>query len=235
MGSGSDFTAFQDFAGIPSLDLGFSAGSNDPVYHYHSNYDSFTWMDHYGDSQWHYHVTIAKIWALIAATLSETPIIALNATDYGEGLQIYLDSVKGKVNETSSSESSFSFHSLQNATTNLQKAAKSFDAYAFSLAQRIEEGVPWWRWWSRVRLYYEVRKVNEKTKLLERQFLYADGLDNRSWFKHVVFAPGRWTGYAGATYPGLVESFEDGNMHNARKWSRIVEECLHAAADLLKI
>lgn len=233
MGSGSDFTAFQDFAGIPSLDLGFGAGPKDPVYHYHSNYDSFWWMDHYGDSRWHYHVTITKIWALIAATLSETPIIALNVTDYGKGLQTYLNSVKDKAEEMQTS--SFSFHSLHNATTNLQEAAQSFDAHAVSLAAQIGEGVPWWRWWSRVRLYYEVRKVNEKAKLLERQFLYSRGLDHRSWFKHVVFAPGRWTGYAGATYPGLVESFEDGNMHNARKWSRIIEERLHAAADLLKI
>jgi N-acetylated-alpha-linked acidic dipeptidase len=234
MGSGSDFTAFQDFAGIPSLDLGFAAGPKDPVYHYHSNYDSFWWMDHFGDSHWHYHVTITKIWALIAATLSETPIIALNATDYGNGLQAYLDSVKAKANATTLSRS-FSFHSLDNATTNLQEAATSFDSYAFSLAQQVGEGVPWWRWWSRVRLYYEVRKVNQKVKLLERQFLYANGLDHRSWFKHVVFAPGRWTGYAGATYPGLVESFEDENLHNARKWSRIIEERLLAAADLLKI
>jgi N-acetylated-alpha-linked acidic dipeptidase len=44
MGSGSDFTAFQDFAGIPSLDVGFAAGPKDPIYHYHSNYDSFHWM-----------------------------------------------------------------------------------------------------------------------------------------------------------------------------------------------
>lgn len=234
MGSGSDFTAFQDFAGIPSLDLGFSAGPKDPVYHYHSNYDSFWWMDHYGDSHWHYHATIAKIWALIAATLSETPIIALNGTDYGKGLRVYLDSVKAKANETSANRS-FSFRSLENATTELQAAATSFDLHAFQLAGQIEEGVPWWRWWSRVRLYHEVRRVNEKIKLLERQFLYADGLDHRSWFKHVVFAPGRWTGYAGATYPGLVESFEDGNLHNARKWSRIIEERLHAAADLLKV
>ena len=233
MGSGSDFTAFQDFAGIPSLDLGFAAGPKDPVYHYHSNYDSFWWMDHYGDSRWHYHVTISKIWALIAATLSETPIIALNATDYGKGLQVYLDSVKDKAEEVKTS--SFSFHSLQNATTTLQEAAQTFDAHAVSLAGQIGEGVPWWRWWSRVRLFYEVRKVNAKAKLLERQFLYNRGLDHRSWFKHVVFAPGRWTGYAGATYPGLVESFEDGNMHNARKWSRIIEKRLKAAAELLKI
>jgi N-acetylated-alpha-linked acidic dipeptidase len=34
MGSGSDFTAFQDYAGVPSVDMGFSGGKNTPVYHY---------------------------------------------------------------------------------------------------------------------------------------------------------------------------------------------------------
>lgn len=43
MGSGSDFTAFQDFAGIPSIDMGFKGGKDSAVYHYHSNYDSFSW------------------------------------------------------------------------------------------------------------------------------------------------------------------------------------------------
>ena len=43
MGSGSDFTAFQDYAGIPSVDMGFRGGKDSPVYHYHSNYDSFSW------------------------------------------------------------------------------------------------------------------------------------------------------------------------------------------------
>lgn len=50
MGSGSDFTAFQDFAGIPSVDLGFAAAHNSPVYHYHSNYDSWHWMSEFGVS-----------------------------------------------------------------------------------------------------------------------------------------------------------------------------------------
>ncbi|KMU77530.1 N-acetylated-alpha-linked acidic dipeptidase 2 [Coccidioides immitis RMSCC 3703] len=49
MGSGSDFTAFQDFAGVASIDMSFAGGKNDPVYHYHSNYDSFDWMERFGD------------------------------------------------------------------------------------------------------------------------------------------------------------------------------------------
>jgi len=247
MGSGSDFTAFQDFAGIPSLDVGFAAGPKDPVYHYHSNYDSFHWMvslpkmilnvtdplqDNFGDSGWKYHITIAKILALIAAKLAETPLLGLNATDYANGLVGYLDRVKERTENLTTS--SISFKPLDRATMELQKAAIEFDAYTTSLADEVSKDIPWWKWWKKVMLYYEIRKANAKYKLLDRQFLYPGGLDNRPWFKHVVFAPGRWTGYAGATYPGLVESFEDKNVTNAQRWSDIIEERLKAATEFLR-
>lgn len=233
MGSGSDFTAFQDFAGIPSLDVGFGAGPKDPVYHYHSNYDSFHWMDNFGDSSWHYHVTIAQIMSLVAASLGEKPLLALNATDYAASLQGYLDSVKSKASNLTMA-SSISWQPLENATSELRGAAIQFDTYTASLAAQVGDGVPWWKWWRKVRLYYQIRAANQKYKLLDRQFLNPAGLDGRPWFKHVVFAPGRWTGYAGATYPGLVESFEDKNMTNAQRWSDIIEARLRAVANTLR-
>lgn len=234
MGSGSDFTAFQDFAGIPSLDLGFKPGSDSPVYHYHSNYDSFHWMEKFGDSNWQHHVTIARIWALIAASLCETPVLGFNATDYAIGLGGYLESVKEKAKHSSiHPEEAFSFRSLDHATTALQDAAMKFDAYTADLTTKLSTHVPWWQWWKKVALFYEVRKANIKYKLLERQFLFPAGLDDRPWFKHVVFAPGRWTGYAGATYPGLVESFEDGNLTNAVRWGGVIVERLRDAKRLL--
>ena len=215
MGSGSDFTAFQDFAGIPSIDLGFGPSSESAVYHYHSNYDSFDWMDKFGDEGWHYHVAITKVWALLAAGLVESPIIQFNATDYADGLKKYLQSVEDKAKKSSSVEiQSLSFSSLEKAVARLHNATLNFDTYAASLASSVDDDVPWWQWWKKVKMYYEIRRVNDKYKHFERQFLYQTGLDGRSWFKHVVFAPGFWTGYSGATFPGLVESIDAGNATN---------------------
>ncbi|RMZ78273.1 hypothetical protein DV737_g3959, partial [Chaetothyriales sp. CBS 132003] len=234
MGSGSDFTAFQDFAGISSLDLGYGGALSDPVYHYHSNYDSFHWMDNFGDPRWEHHAAIARVLGLLTATLSERAILPLNATDYALGIQRYMSSVKA-VAESSSLAQSFSFKRLDRAIAKLHKAAKSFEAHTALLTDEIGSNVPWWKWWTKIRLYYLIRKANAKYKLLERQFLYSKGLDDRSWFKHVVFAPGRWTGYAGVTFPGLVESFEDRNLTNAQKWAHIIEERLEATTKLLAL
>lgn len=214
MGSGSDFTAFQDFAGVACVNIGYSSAKTDPVYHYHSNYDSFDWMKRFGDPGWHHHVATTKLFSLLAAYFSEQPVLPLNATDYAIGLQNYLDRIKPNADKLPNAH--FSFTPLENSIAELHQAAVVFDAWAEELKSHLDDDIPWYHWWKKVRLYFQIRGVNDKYKALERKFLYADGLDGRSWFKHVVFAPGLWTGYAGATYPGLVESFDSGDLKNAQ-------------------
>lgn len=238
MGSGSDFTAFQDFAGVPSVDMGFARGPGEPVYHYHSNYDSFHWMDKFGDPGWQYHTTVTKIWGLIAINLVESPVLSLNATDYATGLKTYLELVITKHAGIDSSISSMAntttFAPLEKSIHKLHKAAVKFDAYTTSLTEQLGEDVPWWKWWQRVKLYYQIRGANAKYKYLERHFLYEEGLDGRSWFKHVVFAPGLWTGYAGATFPGLVEALDAGNSTNVDRWVGIIKGKVDEAVRSLK-
>ena len=235
MGSGSDFTAFQDFAGVPSVDLGFTRGHSSPVYHYHSNYDSFHWMENFGDPGFQYHVATAKVWALLGASLIETPIIRFNATGYAIGLARYLDSVKAAANtSTHSSIRAYNFTNLTAAIADLYVATSAFDARASMLEKQIAVGLPWWKWWRKAKLYFEVRCTNYKYKYLERKFLYSGGLDGRSWFKHVVFAPGLWTGYSGATFPGLVENVEKGDAEEMRRWGEIIERNIQTAMESVK-
>lgn len=231
IGSGSDYASFQDYLGVPCVDLGFKRSSTDSVYHYHSNYDSFYWMDKFGDPSWHYHVAVAQVLSLLVANLVETPVVNFNATQYAIGLKGYLRNLKESPEARSSS---FSFESLDSTMDRFEAAAVTFDASAADLSSRLGESVPWWKWWQKARLYYQVRQVNDKYKYLERQLLYSGGLDQRTLFKHVVFAPGRWTGYAGKAFPGLLESFEDGNLTNAERWGNIIGERLGAAIELLE-
>jgi hypothetical protein len=50
LGSGSDYTAFLHANGISSIDISGNPGPDDPVYHYHSNYDTFHWMKNFAVS-----------------------------------------------------------------------------------------------------------------------------------------------------------------------------------------
>ncbi|KAK1757427.1 hypothetical protein QBC47DRAFT_296294 [Echria macrotheca] len=267
MGSGSDFTAFQDFAGVPSMSVEFSGSSRTPVYHYHSNYDSFHWMQKYGDPGFVYHRTIAQIFGLMTAQLADKPLIAFQATDYAKGLREYVGKVEEKFDQTlviremdmatmdedaivefrgsqrkssrqgdddSPSHEALSFRKelekLHKALRKLHESALELDERAAELTDRAKQHIPWWKWPAWLRLALEIRKVNTKYKFLERDFLYHEGLDGRPWFKHVVFAPGLWTGYAGAVFPGLMESIEAEDWTNGKRWVDIIEGCILTAA-----
>ena len=263
MGSGSDFTAFQDYAGVPSIDFGFGPNPESPgdsggaVYHYHSNYDSFYWMDTYGDPGFHYHAAVAKLLGLYTARLAESPIIPLNATDYAIALDDYISSLENKLDSIIDGAASedeieiraaptpteikgdintlkLSFQSLHDAASKLIKSAAEHDAWAAELAEEAGNNIPWWKWYSKLKLFYSIRRVNTKYKFLERQFLYQKGLDGRSWFKHVVYAPGIWTGYSGAVFPGLVEAIQAKDYGNAERWVGIIERRLLKAAKSLE-
>lgn len=236
MGSGSDFTAFQDFAGIPSIDTGFGFNPRSAIYHYHSNYDSFDWMERFGDKDFQYHATIAKIWALIAARLVETPVLQLNATEYAIGLERYVKSVKDKADHSGyAGPDKDLWASVDKAIDHFTFAATIHDATAAQLLYNYYHlDIPWWKPWERLKFYLAIRNINTKYKYLERNFLYPEGLDSRPWFKHVVFAPGKWTGYAGATFPGIVEGIEDNDDAAVKKWIDIAAKAIGGAADWLE-
>lgn len=209
LGSGSDFAAFIHVAGVPAVDFGFDFGPDSAVYHYHSNYDSFAWMDAFGDPGFHYHIATTKVWALLAASLIETPIIALNTSSYALGLSTYLSVLREKASKSPDPAiRALSFPTLTQAISSILNATSAFDAHAAALASSIDESIPWWKWWRKVKLFYEVRQVNDKLKHFEKKFLYAEGLDGRSFFKHTIFAADIWLGYAGITFPGLSESVD---------------------------
>lgn len=233
MGSGSDFTAFQDFAGIPCIDVSFKGGARDAVYHYHSNYDSLHWMDRYGDPGFQYHEAMAKVIGVLLAELSNAVVIPFGAGEYADALGTYLDQVEGKLNatgamqakgaagspdafavrgavqakEATGSPDAFreSLGAMRRSLEVLGARARDLDARAARAKQQLERGLAWWDMMGKVRLWMDVAKANAQYKHLERSFLFEGGLDNRSWFKHVVFAPGLWTGYAGGEFrePGF--------------------------------
>lgn len=247
LGSGSDYTAFQDFAGIASVDMGFTYTRASPVYHYHSNYDSFHWMDKFGDPGWHYHTTMARLWNLLTAKLVDSPIIPFNTSVYSHELLGYLKRIEDLAGNSTESVTlddvvsfnpqlvaSVDFSPLSDALHKLNDASAKFDAAAAKLRTKIMENpIPWWKWWEKVRLYYAVRKVNDRYKFLERQFLYAKGYDKRPWYKHIVYAPGIWTGYAGTVFPQLVESIQEGDKQKLKKWIGICTDIVQKAASSL--
>lgn len=84
LGSGSDYTGFLEHLGIPSLDIGFAAGPEDPAYHYHSNFDSYYWMSTFQDPDYKYHNAISQAMGAMLLELSENELIQFKTHEYLE-------------------------------------------------------------------------------------------------------------------------------------------------------
>ncbi|OBT39484.1 hypothetical protein VE00_10127 [Pseudogymnoascus sp. WSF 3629] len=256
MGSGSDFTAFQDFAGISSIDIGFTASQESAVYQYHSNYDSYHWMETYGDPGWHYHATISKVLGLFVAKLVDSPLVPFRTTDYGTALISYVQQIEDLLDDGRARSSTIRFRPtpeasadsssrpkylrrglkhIQGSAHRFLEVARVFDEHVDTLRERAEHGYGWLRWCARLKLYLGVRKANFAMKLLDRKFLYQPGLTGRSWFKHVIFAPGLWTGYAGAVFPSLAEAIDNEDGMGAIMWMQTINDRIIAATRSLEL
>ncbi|EGW30216.1 uncharacterized protein SPAPADRAFT_144416 [Spathaspora passalidarum NRRL Y-27907] len=270
LGSGSDYTVYLEHLGIPSVDLGFQEGKEDPVYHYHSNYDSYYWISEFADKGFVYHNLAAKYLALLTLGISERELINFGLQDYSKGLLSYLNTTISRVPkewlskpiklqecydwsdsvyiskvtngyyapdrphgtrsmmmkytsnlknkhtlETVIDHAFENLHSLHNSTL-------SFDAQTAYLQEKFEE--PNQPFWQKIRLHYQIKYHNKYLQYFERNFLHSKGLHERPWFKHIIFASGRYTGYAGQNLPGLNEAIEDEDFDRFVRWLKIVSK-----------
>ncbi|KAL1953085.1 hypothetical protein VTO42DRAFT_3604 [Malbranchea cinnamomea] len=216
LGSGSDYTSFVH-NGIPSIDMGAGGGPEDPIYHYHSNFDSYHWMAHFGDPGFKTHAVMGQYLALLAYHLASAAVIPFDVTNYGAQMTAYLEELKRVISasrvpavDVTPIESAIAaFNETAVAVTELQVQAEASDDPA------------------------AVDLVNAKIRDFERAFVTQGGLPGREFYKHVVFAPGLDTGYAPTTFPGVTEAVQAGNQTLAEEWVEKTRNAILVAAGIL--
>ncbi|KAI9249221.1 hypothetical protein BDA99DRAFT_524322 [Phascolomyces articulosus] len=201
LGGGSDYMAFFNHLGIASMSMSF----NGDYGVYHSNYDSIYWMEHFGDPTYEYHQTMVRIWGLLALRLSSNALLPMSPLEYSRELSIRVaamadDQGCATLPELSAAvsalhETSFSFeHKLHK----LQKKLHKHEMDVFKHKKKHKK------------LMKKLVKYNERLAQFERGFIDPVGLPGREWFKHIVYAPGLWTGYQAEMFPSIVEAIDQG-------------------------
>jgi len=202
LGSGSDYTVFLQHLGIPATDVGFRRTSTDPVYHYHSNYDSFAWIDKFGDPGFARHTAMARLLGLLVLRSAEAPFLPIHVPDMAAQLWDAYRQLRRIAPRAAAP-----WDELEAALWRVQDAAAQLHR-----TQRLEAGSD-----------ERVRDVNERLQRVEQAFLDPEGLAQRPWFRHLGVAPGRWLGYGATTLPGLTESITlDHGTHAAHELRRLV-------------
>jgi N-acetylated-alpha-linked acidic dipeptidase len=113
----------------------------------------------------------------------------------------------------------FNMAPLENAIDHLKRSAKAYDT---ALAAKGS-----------------AQSVATKEKLVElarqtEQTLTVDvGLPGRDWYKHLIYAPGRYTGYDPKTLPGVREAIEEERWDDVDRYAALTAAALQAYANKL--
>ena len=215
LGSGSDYTPFLQHLGIPSTDMGF--GGDYGVYH--SSYDSFYWMDKFGDPGFVYHVAAAQVWGTMALRLAEADGLPFDYTDYAKQIRDYFAETAFLARRRNLS-SSFDEKSMTEALDDFAKEADRVSKLRQSAVRDSNRE--------------QLSRINDALMQTERQFIDAKGLRGRAWYKHQIYAPGFYTGYAAQPLTDFRQAIDDRNGANAKESLERIVQAIKRATNTLK-
>lgn len=249
LGDGSDYASFLDHAGVASMDIRF--GGEDRDGQYHSIYDDFWWFTHFSDTNFAYGRALAQTSGTAVMRLADADLLPFEFTDQADTYKTYLKELQ-KLLKTEQDETkernleldeglfnavsdplrplqapprldtppAINFAPLENSLEALNKAAQRYDA---ALKKIYEPGFAGFS-------AEELIALNAKIFQTERLLVSDKGLPGRPWFKHQIYAPGAYTGYAVKTMPAVRESLEQRQWTQAEQGVGTVSDLLHNEA-----
>ena len=228
LGTGSDFSPFLQHLAIPSLNLGFSGESDNGDYH--SIYDSYDNYIRFIDPGFFYGAALSKMAGHISLRMLDAEllpfdyrILSKEIKDYTAELQMMISNLRQNTSinneiirkkyfiiaadpkkkyspDTVKQEVPYiDFSPLENAITSLGKASD----HAFEIIKTKDLNAK------------QKDSLNRLLYRAEQELLLDQGLPHRPWYKHVLYAPGFYTGYSVKTLPGIREAIEQRNFLQA--------------------
>ncbi|HZH31554.1 MAG TPA: M28 family metallopeptidase [Pyrinomonadaceae bacterium] len=227
LGSGSDYTPFLQHLGVSALDMGF--GGDYGVYH--SAYDSFNWMEKFGDPTFAYHVAAAQIWGTIALRLANARALPFDYADYAAELRNFINETQ-KTAARRKLADDFDAKALLDAVKDLDEAGSSLRKRQRDLIDDIDKTLG--RGDIKQAHIRSVMQLNDRLIAAERALTDERGLRNRPWYRHQIYAPGLYTGYAAQPLPDLRQAIDDRNTANAREAAARITEAIRRATAVLR-
>ncbi|MGB2900678.1 MAG: M28 family metallopeptidase [Candidatus Acidiferrum sp.] len=252
LGSGSDYTAFLQHDGVASLNIGF--GGEDKGGIYHSIYDDFYWFTHFSDTDFVYGRALAQTGGTAVMRLADADLLPFEFGNFAETVQTYLKELKalsqkmqddirernreieeGVFKATNDPKKPLippavetvpphlNFAPLENAVDVLTRSAAE---YHKALEVTNANG-------GAALAAASIAEVNKMLMDSERKLTNAAGLPNRPWFRHQLYAPGFYTGYAVKTMPAVREAIELKQWKQADEAVVVVAHVLQDEAALI--
>ncbi len=249
MGSGSDYSSFIEHLGLPALNIEYGGeGSSTGVYH--SRYDTFEHHSRFVDPGFVYDALLAKTIGRVVLRTADSDLPLQRASGFADAISEYLTEIKKLIKDKSEEaetqtkllrDSAFTLvadptkssgqptallpvpkidlAALEDAINRLKSSAKAYDDAFAKNAARLNAG-------QQARLQALMRDIDQT-------LAPAVGLPGRPWYKNLIYAPGRFTGYETKTLPGVREAIEDQRWADAGRYAKFTAGALNAYSERL--
>jgi len=221
LGSGSDYTAFLDHIGVPSLEAGFTNPASSGTYH--SAYDDLFNMQEHLDPGYLGHAGSSLVTGTTALRLANADILPFRYSDYAAAVASYVEDLQ-QVQADTPGAAQVDLSVLLEAAADWGDASSALEAAGDALlASGDVDGSAGAR---------AVNRINRALMAQERALITREGLPGRPWFRHQIYAPGLVTGYAVQYLPGMRDAIEQGDEATARKYRDLLLDSLREATRL---
>jgi N-acetylated-alpha-linked acidic dipeptidase len=233
LGSGSDYTPFLQHNGTATLNIGFGGLDEDGIYH--SIYDDFYHFTHFSDVDFAYGRALAQTAGTAVLRFADADVLPYEFTNLADTVQTYIkelqvllkqrqdeikernrsveDGVFAAVNDPKRPRlapkieevpPALNFAPLENASNALTRASERYRKALETAQPRLSAAAA-----------SALQPINARLIQAERQLTDPAGLPRRPWYRHLLYAPGFYTGYAVKTMPGVREGIEEKKYEEA--------------------
>jgi len=208
LGSGSDFTPFLQHEAVPSTDI----GSNGPYGVYHSVFDNYNWFIKNADPTFVYLQQQARVLGLELLHMADADVLPYDYRAYGAQVVGYISAAE---RNAAAAGMTLNFSAVSTA------AGRFADAGAAIRPKQIAATAA-------------AASLNEALRAAEEALMDPAGLPKRAWYKHQIYAPGEFTGYAAVVIPGVTEGIDAADAARTQTQIGALASALNRAAAVLE-
>ncbi len=216
------------------MDMGVNGRGGDGSYH--STYDNPTWFKKFIDPQFKYSVLAAQVTGVALLRLADAEVLPFDYESYGRQILEYITEIEQQAGKASPADATkVDFAGLKSAAESFAKAGAAVRARGETmLAASTDSGQAPSTSAGQAVSSAALAEINRRLIMAERDLIEPAGLPDRPWYRHVIYAPGLYTGYGVKTIPGVREAVDAGNYTRAAEQAKIVIRALQRATKTLE-
>jgi N-acetylated-alpha-linked acidic dipeptidase len=237
LGSGSDFTPFFQHIGVPSTDI----GSDGPYGVYHSAFDNLAWYTENADPKFVYLQEMARVLGLEALRMADADVLPYDYVAYAGAINAYIETAKEKAGASGDSSSSLGWKGgvsrEKSSKLGWKPAEPGFSSLNFSAVQAAAarfSAAADHAHALQIAAAGNLVRLNLALRQAETDLTSEAGLPNRPWYRHIIYAPGEFTGYSAVVIPGVNEAIDAKDYNRAAQQLAVLTQALTSAAQTLE-